>query len=208
MTVIAIKRHPGIDADALAVVLQEQLAEVAAAWNVLTTTRVVAYSFRKPKGAWRMQFYSTLPPGMGGVHLSTSTGLPYAKILLSEGSVAASHEACEMLVDPLGERFLRVSGRDYLVEVCDPCEAITYRASNGVALSDFITPDWYTFAAASADRQKQVAGLSLFPGGYVSWVEGGHWWQRFLDRNGLGHVRDLGPAVTGTRTEKNALAAR
>jgi hypothetical protein len=54
----------------------------------------------------------------------------------------------------------------------------------------------------------QVTSLSLFPGGYVSWIENGHWWQRFMDRRGNSTVRDLGPAATGTRTEKDKLAAR
>jgi hypothetical protein len=207
MTVIAVKRHAGINVDALAKALQFQLAEVATAWNI-SAPSVVAYSSSKPKGSWRIQFYSSLPPGMGGVHMNTAAGLPYAKVLVSEGSLAASHEACEMLVDPEGTRFQQVGLRNYLVEVCDPCERISYTYGPlGVPVSDFITPAWYGISGMGDHLGKNPA-LNLLPGGYVSWIEGGHWWQEFKDSAGHTTKRNLGLAKLGTRREKDILAAR
>ena len=205
---VAIKHHAGIDAEALAAALTIQGAELAAAWSI-EAPRVVAYTTRKPRGAWRIQFYDTFPPGMGGVHLNTKTGVPYAKVLTSEGSVAASHEFCEMLVDPLGERFQTTSvNRDYLVEVCDPCEAITYLINN-IEVSDFILPAWYSSSEAKiGDHLGRLVPYHLAPGGYVSWIQHGEWFQAFMDDQGHTSTRDLGPATAATRAEKDQLSGR
>src|SRR4051812_37516998 len=69
-------------------------------------------------------------------------------------SVAASHELLEMISDPWGNRVMAgraVSAKadaavqqvEYLLEVCDPCQMLTYLI-DGVLVSDFVTPDYYS----------------------------------------------------------------
>ena len=90
-----------------------------------------------------------------GVHLHPN-GIPFAEVQYDPQSwdnttVTLSHEMMEMLVDPFGNRFLKALDIDpasdghlvsYLVEVGDPCETSQYYI-DGVAVSDFITPEYY-----------------------------------------------------------------
>lgn len=208
VTHIAVKRHRGIDVDRLAADLAFQARQLDEAWGV-GPVNVTPYTTTKPRGAWRIQFYETLPPGMGGVHLNTRTGVPFAKVLASEGTVAASHEFCEMLVDPEGSRFITIGDRDYLVEACDPCERITYTGKNGSELSDFILPHYYG-AGDPSDLldQLRAPAPALLPGGYISWVQRStqQWWQAVASETGVIRMRDLGRADLKLRREKDRLA--
>jgi hypothetical protein len=131
----------------------------------------------------------SLPPTEGGFHL-TKHNQPYAKVEVGAGwSIAASHEILEMSVDPSGNRLqvstaIEVAGgkiRDtagqfeYLVEVCDPCEAPDFGYEiNGVAVSDFLTPNFYDTTMTPSVRYSFTGALTaprqIKPGGYISWV--------------------------------------
>jgi hypothetical protein len=80
--------------------------------------------------------------------------------------VTASHELLEILVDPLGHQFRRAPDIDpasdghliaYLVEVGDPCEVFSYPIGD-VAVSDFVTPDYYDPKAAAGRQWISSAG--------------------------------------------------
>jgi nitrate reductase alpha subunit len=75
-----------------------------------------------------------------------------------------------------------------------------------VTVSDFITPAWY--ASGQTDYLNKLKPLTLYRGGYVSWIEGGDWWQAFMDDLGRITTRNLGMAKLGTRREKDELAAK
>lgn len=85
------------------------------------------------------------------------TGQPYGKYfyndVMNNGgqvlttpmsvSVTASHEACEMFVDPACNRWADINGQEAVaLEVCDPVESGSYEI-NGVSVSDFLTPMWF-----------------------------------------------------------------
>jgi hypothetical protein len=140
-----------------------------------------------PPTVWQVNVVKELPPGEGGYHWVDGKNQPFANILGGPGwTVTASHEICEMLVDPWGNRLQRgpqilLNGstqslgnmsESYLVEVCDPCEAHGYTILD-VPVSDFITPEFYQ-TGVSGGRYSYTgnikAPLSVLPGGYISWM--------------------------------------
>lgn len=187
MTIIAIKRRVGLLNPDLALIRSAANA-CCAAWSLPAPT-IKLYWLRKPRGSWRIVWSNKLPPGAAGVHLD-SNRLPYALIASNQGMDVVAHEALEMLVDPYGTRFvigpsIRTSRPvDYLVEVCDPCERRPYA---------FVEPSFY-------------AQPFVEPGGYISWIEDGAWWQAYADHSGTIDVVTLGAAVLKTRHEKNELS--
>ncbi|MGO9975865.1 MAG: hypothetical protein ACLP01_24285 [Solirubrobacteraceae bacterium] len=120
----------------------------------------------------------------------------------ADWSLAASHEMLEILCDPTGQvtavapsladrrrdaldKVHRadavVDGKsdyepqgqvEYLLEICDPCEASTYRI-NGVLVADFVTPKYYEASPTEAARYSFTgrirSPLTLLAGGYISW---------------------------------------
>jgi hypothetical protein len=178
-----------------AIALQIQLdRDLTAHWGARATLIVATADDLRP-GLWPLWIAAPdrLPDGAGGIHLDES-GQPYA--LVSAGpdwTVAASHELLEMVVDPYGNRFVGgpsaspdAAGRAvyYLVEVCDPCETMTY-SINGTLVSDFVLPAFYERATA---RPVDLVGrmtspLHVLPGGYLSWYDpdDGAWHQALPD---------------------------
>jgi hypothetical protein len=119
---------------------------------------------------------------LGGIHLNAFSRQPFALIAVSDGwSVTASHEVLEMLADPFGNRLIAAAHPTnpdervrYLVEVCDPCQAIWYPV-NGVQVSDFYTPRYFdpvrnpaAFYSFTGSLQRP---LDLVEGGYVTWID-------------------------------------
>jgi hypothetical protein len=123
--------------------------------------------------------------------------------------LTASHEALEMLADPFGNRTLTGAPPPqapkqiqslkqviYLVEVCDPCEAITY-SSNGLSVSDFITPNYYDPTAANGVRYSFSGRIhephTVLEGGYISFANPAtNNWYQIVVRNGQVQFHDLG----------------
>ncbi len=162
-------------------------------WNVTATVEYLPNKQEIPQGVWPVQLVKTLPPDEGGFHL-TKHHQPYAKVIYTpkslEWTIDASHETLEMLVDSAGNRLqvseaIQVSGDnvvdaageqyEYLVEVCDPCEADEFAYSiDGFALSDFITPNYYDPSAAGGTRYSFTGAITrprqLLKGGYISFT--------------------------------------
>jgi hypothetical protein len=61
---------------------------------------------------------------------------------------------------------------EYLVEVCDPCERVSYQI-NGVDVSDFCTPRYYDTALQPGSQCSFTGAIKeprqVLAGGYVSW---------------------------------------
>src|SRR5688500_1835848 len=122
----------------------EQLAPVAGAvmrqindhfaplWGHHATVTPYASHADVPLGYWRVTIVPGRPDGLFGVH-RTQEGQPYAEIS-DEGpwTVSVSHEILEMIVDPTLSNFRAGTLADpprrvnFLVEVCDPCQAHAY----------------------------------------------------------------------------------
>ena len=161
-------------------------------WNVNATVMYLPDHKKIPQGVWPVQLVKTLPPDEGGFHL-TKHNQPYAKVIATPGSnewtIDASHETLEMLVDSAGNRLqaseaIAISGDavvdapgkfEYLVEVCDPCEADQFAyLIDGYSVSDFITPHYYEAVESTATRYSFTGAIKrprqLLQGGYISFV--------------------------------------
>jgi len=176
-------------------------------WNVNGTVRYLPDPTKIPAGVWPVFLVAKLPPGEGGVHLDKKNQ-PYSLVIgtpdSSDWTIDASHETLEMLVDPAGNRLqtsraIKIAGEtvedsagefEYLVEACDPCEGNQYAYSiQGIAVSDFITPHFYSFGG-NVRRPRQV-----LPGGYISFVDPQRdEMEQILFLGKTPQLRDLGPA--------------
>jgi hypothetical protein len=155
-----------------------------------------------PTGAWPVFLVKKLPPGEGGFHLDKHNQ-PYAKVIGTPDdpswTIDASHEICEMLVDPFGNRMqssqaIQISGDgvidaagtfNYLVEACDPCEANEFAYDvMGVALSDFITPHYYEPSQTPGVRYSFKGNVTrprqMLKGGYISYIQPDGSWNQIL----------------------------
>lgn len=108
-------------------------------------------------------------PGPKGFHFVESDVAVAVVEDAEDWSLYASHELMEMLVDMRGDRTTRAPSLepgqgwvDYLVEVCDPCQHSTYTI-DGVLVSDFVTPAYYTGAPAGADTLFSFTGRLTAP---------------------------------------------
>lgn len=186
-------------------------------WNVRATVRYLPDPKSIPVGVWPVFLMAKLPPGEGGVHLDKKNQ-PYALVIAtaqgSEWTIDASHEILEMLVDPSGNRLqtsrsIKIVGKgvqdsdgefEYIVEVCDPCEADQYAYSiQGIAVSDFITPHFYDPVATDGTRYSFGGNITgprqILPGGYISFANpDSDRIQQILFLGSKPILKDLGPA--------------
>jgi hypothetical protein len=183
-----------VDLAHVAAALQQQVDQVRGYWKhvpaaVVTADPAAAAELsRRPR---HVRIVDRSRAGLG-VHLDYK-GVPYAEVSATPDWVTtASHEVVEMMVDPYGHRFAKgpsVNPADggvevsYLVEVADPCEAITYELG-GVTVSDFVTPAYYSGAPGRRDHLGAVKGrLEVLAGGYISWVGPDRHWHQLLPGN-------------------------
>lgn len=212
------KLDPQLVQETAAALNIQVMRDFAPIWNVQATVRHLPDAKSIPAGVWPVFLVARLPPGEGGVHLD-KRNQPYSLVIGTPGSndwtIDASHETIEMLVDPAGNRLqtsqaIAVSGDsvedttgqfDYLVEACDPCEANDYAYSiNGIAVSDFITPDFYDPVATSGTRYSFGGNITrprqILPGGYISFIDPQtDDMEQILFLGATPELRDLGPAT-------------
>jgi hypothetical protein len=168
-----------------------------------------------PLGYWPIILREDIhEQGAQGIHLNKRNGQPFALVQFSDNwSLTLSHECLEMLADPSGNRtqagdsIKPGQGRvEYLVEVCDPCEAATFAYSvNGVLVSDFYTPNFFDPVAAAGVRYSFTGAIEkphlVLDGGYLSWTDpqDGHLWQVFVTGSEP-HFEDRGAVPDGMET--------
>lgn len=180
----------------VAAALQRQLTHFGGLWNVEATIAAFAQWDDVPGDYWRITLVDDTSLGQAGKHGLTGAGAdvlgqPFSLVAYRNNwSMAASHECLEMLADPSGSRTVvgpspNDAGTEveFLVEVCDPCQATTYSV-DGVPVCDFCTPAYYHPAGQIGTRYSYCGSLSqpfeVIRGGYVSWRDPrtGSWWRR------------------------------
>jgi hypothetical protein len=207
------------DMQTVAIAISTQVqADLARAWSVAGQVVALSDPSQLTPGMSPIYLVDTLPAGEGGVHFD-DTGQVYALVEYGEAwHLAASHEACEMLVDPSGHKLqtgvaigLNANGDiidapgtfQYIVEICDPCETKSY-VVDGVAVSDFYLPSFFDAAAVPGQVYSRTGALTrprtVIAGGYLSWLNPTTNTIQQLDWTGAAPViKDLGPTaqVTG-----------
>jgi hypothetical protein len=163
--------------------------DLAQYWPVLATVSAIPEANGVPPGTWPVFIVPSIKDA-GGFHLSKHNQ-PFAQVAVGPGwSIAASHETCEMLVDPSGNRLqpsvsIELAGEtirdgsgtfEYLVEVCDPSESpANGYAIGGVTVSDFYTPHFYEPKQVGGARYSFTGAIpgprQVLPGGYLSWYD-------------------------------------
>lgn len=152
--------------------------DYAPAWGVDARLQFIGRR-SVPRGAWRIVLVN-YPNcvGCGGFH--EWKGFARAEVGADGWQLTLTHELWEMLVDPKIENdgswgYMIASGDcAYLVETADPVEEDSYKV-DGVTISDFALPNWYTGEAGKYDFLGLVtAPHVLRPGGYA-WAICGNW---------------------------------
>lgn len=184
------------DLMAVAAALQKQATrDLAPIWDIAATVNAFGRLEEVPVDYWPIIIRDNIGYAAAGIHLDRH-GQPFA-LVTSDGSrdvwsLTCSHEMCEMLVDPFGNRLVAgdsiKSGQgrvNYLVEVCDPSEGARYAYSvNGVRVSDFYTPHFFDPVASAGVRYSYTGAIAsprtILQDGYVSWVDlaTNIWWQQ------------------------------
>ncbi|HEY1271488.1 MAG TPA: hypothetical protein VGF08_05865 [Terriglobales bacterium] len=214
---------------AVAAALQKQVTrDFGPLWTVEATVSAFDKLESVPVDYWPVIVRDDInEPGAAGFH-TDDNGQPFSLVQADDGwALTSSHEVLEMLADPFGNRTIAGSPPPdspepvaslqrvvYLVEVCDPCEAEPFAyTSNGVTVSDFITPHYYdpngTMGARYSFRGNVEAPHTVLEGGYVSFgnpVDNN--WYQIIVVNGQTRVRDLGVINVATGKSLRELVDR
>ena len=187
--------------------LQKQATrDLAPVWQVKATVDSFAKLDDVPVGYWPMIITEQDLGNAAGIHMDKE-GQPFALIKFGNGwALTASHECCEMLVDPFGNRLMagpspvKKQGRvEFLVEVCDPSEdtPFAYRV-NGIVVSDFYTPNYFDPVTSPGVRYSFTGAVKaprqVLKGGYLSWHDPitDHWFQETFFSGSKPRFRDIG----------------
>lgn len=148
-------------------------------------------------------------------HDVTDEGLPISKVFVrtiqSDGasvSVGATHEICEMAVDPtINLAAQDMQGTFWAYEVADPVEDDQYGYEIGnVLVTDFITPAWFDFTHSSGAvdfKQHASEAFAVLSGGYAQKF-GADGWDQVTGQKALANARKTrahNPPV-GSRRER------
>ncbi len=164
--------------------------DLVPAWGIDPAMLVLVPRERAPRrGTWWLIFLNDSDQAKAlAYHDLTDEGLPISKVFVrsvradrASLSVAASHELCEMAVDPwLNNAYQDPSGAFWAGEVCDPVEADRYGYKiHGTLMSDFVTPDWFSHdhSTSHVDFARRATGaFELLPAGYAQRFEGKRGW--------------------------------
>lgn len=193
------------DISTVAAAVAKQVArDFGPIWGVQATVQAFASLEAIPSDYWQVVLVdSDGALGIAGYH-TDAHGQPLSVVQVSGfWPATVSHEVLEMLGDPSGNRIVsaellpqgelpdvaKVIGTparvDYLVEVCDPIEAVFYQI-NGVPVSDFVLPGFYSSAERTVpgDFMGQVPPREIADGGYISFRDPAtaKWFQLFMER--------------------------
>ena len=150
-------------------------------WGVETATFTFVPSGETPaSGTWWVVFLDDSDQANAlAYHDLTNEGLPISKVFVktiladhASVSVGATHEICEMAVDPwLNSAYQDPQGVFWAGEVCDPVEDDQYGYEiGGILVTDFVTPNWFAHQFSQGDIDLKGHALSAFEvltGGYA-----------------------------------------
>jgi len=169
--------------------------DLVPAWRVDPAELVfIARGHSPPDRAWWLVWLDDADQADAlAYHDLTDEGQPISKVFVqtiradhASESVAATHELCEMAVDPT----INLAAQDpqsafWAYEVADPVESDNYGYEiDGLRLTDFVLPSWYGFehAARPFDFCRHCTdAFQILPGGYAQRYAS-HGWQQITTR--------------------------
>jgi hypothetical protein len=165
-------------------------------------------------GAWWMVFLDDSDQADAlAYHDLTDEGFPISKIFVktiladkSSVSVGATHEMCEMAVDPwLNSAYQDSQGIFWAGEICDPVEADQYGYKIGdVLVTDFVTPNWFghQHAQSQIDLENHAnIAFEVLSGGYAQKFDPQNGWQQ-VQGSKAAHSKMVMKMPKGSRRER------
>jgi hypothetical protein len=190
--------------------------DLAPIWGLETATFTFVPKDATPDaGTWWVVFLDDSDQANAlAYHDLTNVGLPISKVFVktiqadnASVSVGATHEICEMAVDPwLNGAYQDPQGVFWAAEICDPVEDDQYAYSiDGILMTDFVTPVW--FAHLNAQGNIDFKSNSHFPfevlsGGYAQKFDPQQGWVQVTGSKALESRRARAPH--GSRRERRA----
>jgi hypothetical protein len=185
-------------------------------WGVDTAEFAFTPKGQQPAvGAWWLVFLDNSDQaGALAYHDLTNEGLPISKVFVktlqadhASISVGATHELCEMAVDPwLNSAYQDSHGVFWAGEICDPVEADQYGYEiGGVLVTDFITPNWFGHQHAQGNidlKGHSRAAFEVLSGGYAQKFDPQRGWVQVTGSKAMGFQR--AHAAEGSRRERRA----
>jgi hypothetical protein len=161
-------------------------------WGVDDATFAFVPKGQQPAaGTWWMVFLDDSDQADAlAYHDLTNDGWPISKIFVktiladnASVSVGATHEMCEMAVDPwLNSAYQDLQGAFWAGEVCDPVEDDQYGYDiGGILVTDFVTPNWFGHQHAQTQidfKDHSNVAFEVLSGGYAQKFDPQQGWQQ------------------------------
>ena len=186
-------------------------------WGVDAATFTFVPQGQAPaSGTWWVVFLDDSDQaGALAYHDLTDEGLPISKVFVktiqgdnASVSVGATHEICEMAVDPwLNSAYQDPQGVFWAGEVCDPVEDDQYGYEiGGVLVTDFVTPNWFGHQHAQTNidlKGHANAAFQILSGGYAQKFDPQAGWQQVTGSMARRSKRAV-DAPDGSRRDRRA----
>jgi hypothetical protein len=183
-------------------------------WGVEAATfTFVPKGTRPVAGSWWVVFLDNSDQaGALAYHDLTNEGLPISKVFVrtlqddnASVSVGATHEICEMAVDPwLNGAYQDLQGTFWAGEICDPVESDQYGYEiGGVLVTDFVTPNWFAHQHAQGPidlKGHALAPFEVLTGGYAQYFDPRRGWVQVTGASAKRSKR--ADAAIGSRRER------
>jgi hypothetical protein len=166
-----------------------------------------------PAGAWWLVWLNDTDQADAlAYHDLTDEGLPLSKVFVrtiqgdnASLSVAATHELCEMAIDPtLNLAAQDQAGTFWAYEIADPVENDQYAYEiDGVMVTNFVLPSWFGFKSAKAPfdfKHHCTDAFQILTGGFAQKFTQDGWIQ--ITKKATSH-RAAHPAE-GSRRERRS----
>jgi hypothetical protein len=188
--------------------------DLAPAWGIdQVTMPFFAAGAAPPKGAWWLVWLDDSDQADAlAYHDLTDEGLPLSKVFVktikadkASLSVAATHELCEMAVDPTINLAAQDSkGTFWAYESADPVEADQFGYEIGTVLvTDFLLPTWFDFKGSSGPYDFKghcTDAFQILSGGYAQQFNESSGWVQ-LNARSIKNAKALN-APDGSRRER------
>jgi len=197
---------------------QQWNQDLAPIWGVEAATFTFTPKGQSPAaGTWWVVFLDDSDQADAlAYHDLTNEGLPISKVFVktiladnASVSVGATHEICEMAVDPwLNGAYQDPRGVFWAGEVCDPVEDDQYGYEiNGILVTDFVTPNWFAHqhGKGSIDFKDHTnVAFEVLTGGYAQKFDPNDGWVQVTGSKAKRSKR--AHAAEGSRRERRARA--